>query len=152
MDSSLSVFFLGVIAVAVLAMAVGQVAAFVMAAQAMQRVGRAVDQLERDARPIVANLQAMSADAARATAQATQQVERAERLLDDVTKKVEETIVTVQQTILAPARDGLAVIQGIKAAVASFRDSRPRKRTGAERPVPVAVPDPGDDDNASFIG
>lgn len=49
------------------------------------------------------------------------------------------------------AREGMAIAKGIKAAFGAFRDShsRPRPRGG---PVPRAVPDPGDDDHASFIG
>lgn len=152
MDSPMAVTFLGVIAVAVLAMAIGQVAAFVLAAQAMRRVGQAADQMQRDVRPIVANLQAMSADAARATERATAQVERVERMVDDVSSRVEDTVATLQRTILAPARDGLAVIQGLKAALASFRGSGAKRRSGTQGPVPVVVPDAGDDEDASFIG
>lgn len=150
MESPLAVLFLGVIAASVLVMAVGQVMAFLLAARAMRRVGQAADQMQRDVQPIVANLQAMSADAARATERATAQVARVERMVEDVSARVEDTVVTLQRTILAPARDGLAVFQGLKAAIASFTGSSSKKRT--QGPVPVAVPDVGDDDNASFIG
>ena len=73
--------FLGTIAVAVLVMAVIQVAAVVLAARAARRVGDAMARLEQDVRPIVANLQAMSSDAARAAGLAVAQVERADQLL-----------------------------------------------------------------------
>jgi outer membrane murein-binding lipoprotein Lpp len=116
-ESGLPVLFLGVIAVSVLAMAAGQVAAFVLAARAVRRMGETVDRLERDVRPIVANVQAVSADAARVSAQAVVQAERAERLLDDAGRRVDETLDTVQRTILAPVRDGVALFQGLKAAL-----------------------------------
>jgi len=52
--------FLGIIAAAVLVMAVIQVAALVLAARAARRVGEAMARLEEDVRPIVANLTTVS--------------------------------------------------------------------------------------------
>ena len=119
--------FLGIIALAVLVMASIQVTAIVFAARAARRVGDAVSRFEDDVRPIVRNLQALAADAARATSSAATQVERAERMLGDLSKRADETLVALQATILAPARGGLAVLHGIKAAVAAFR-AGPRRR------------------------
>ena len=59
--------FLGVIAVAVLVMAAIQVAAVVVAVRLARRVDRFADRVGQDIRPIVASLQALTADAARAT-------------------------------------------------------------------------------------
>src|SRR5262245_8506054 len=110
-------------------MAAGQIYAVLLTARAVRQVGEAVGRLERDGRPIVDNMQAMSADARRAAALATAQVERADRLLADVSRRVEDTVGIVQRSILAPARDGVALFQGIKAALAALRDlkSRPRR-------------------------
>jgi len=66
-------------------------------------------------RPIVSNVQAMSADAQRAVALAATQVERADRLLTDAARRVEDTMNIVQRAILAPARDGMAIFQGTEA-------------------------------------
>jgi len=60
--------FLGLIAAAVLVMAAIQVAAVVIAARLARRLDRFADRLEEDIRPVVASLQALTADAARATA------------------------------------------------------------------------------------
>lgn len=60
--------FLGIIAVAVVVMAAIQVAAVVVAARLARRVDRFADRLEQDLRPVVASLQALTEDAARATA------------------------------------------------------------------------------------
>jgi hypothetical protein len=149
----LAVTFLGLIALAVLVMAVGQVYAVMLATRAVRQMGESLNRLERDVRPIVDNLNAVSAEAKRATALASVQVERADRLLTDVSRRVENTVGIVQRSILAPARDGMAIFQGVKAALMAFRDlkSRPR-RPPHVGPVPRAVPDPGDDDHASFIG
>jgi len=59
--------FLGVIALAVLVMAAIQVAVAVIALRLARRLDRFADRLEEDIRPIVASLQALTADAARAT-------------------------------------------------------------------------------------
>jgi hypothetical protein len=112
-----------------------------------------LSRFERDVRPIIDNVQAMSAEARRTAALATAQVERADRLLTDVSRRVEDTVGIVQRSILAPARDGMAIFQGIKAALLTFRDLKSRSRRSPNvGSVPRAVPDPGDDDHASFIG
>ena len=149
---SLTEVFLGVIALAVLAMAAGQVAAVVLASRAVRQVGARLDRLEEDVRPIVANVQRVSEEAARASVLASAQLEKADRLLNDAARRVEDTMGVVQRTILSPARDGMAIFKGIKAAFAALRDRKPRPRPRPVGPVPRAVPDPGDDDHASFIG
>lgn len=59
--------FLGVIAAAVLVMAAIQVAAVVVVSRLARRIDRFGDRLEQDLRPVVASLQALTEDAARAT-------------------------------------------------------------------------------------
>jgi len=146
--------FLGVIAISVLAMAVGQIAAVVLATRAVRDAGERLGRLEETVRPIMANVQQISAnvhriseDAVRATAIATAQVERAERLMDDVTRRVDETMNAVH-TILGPARTGWAVFQGLREAFGAFFDRGPRpSRPRAHGPSPAAA-----EDDASFIG
>ena len=141
--------YLAIIAVAVAVMAIIQVAAIVMAARAARGVSEAVSRLERDVRPIVTNLQTISSDAARATASAAAQVQRAEQTVtsvlervDAVSARVEETLQTIQQGILAPARDGFALIQAFRSIFSSMaRGSAPRSR-----------PSVSDEDDALFIG
>ena len=140
--------FLGVIAISVLAMAIGQVVAVVLAARAVRRTGETIGRLEETLRPIVANVQQISDDAARATAIATAQVERAERLMDDVTRRVDETLTAVQDSILTPARTGLAIFQGLRDVLGVFFDRGPRRSAPrAHGPSPAAA-----EDDASFIG
>ena len=98
----------------------------------------------------MANVQQISAnvidldDAARATAIATAQVERAERLMDDVTRRVDETMTAVQDTILGPARTGWAIFQGLRDVLGAFFDRGPRRpgraRTDRRRPPPKTTP------------
>ena len=135
--------FLGIIALAVLVMAVIQVAAVVFAARAARRVDRLADRLEQDLRPIVSNLQALTAEAARASALAVVQVERADRMFTDLGVRVEQILASVQDSLIAPARDGFAWLAGVKAALSAFRELRQ-----GNGPRPAAV----DEEDALFIG
>jgi hypothetical protein len=140
--------FLGVIAVSTLATAIVQVGVVIYAARAARRVGERLEQLEESIRPIVANVQQISEDAARATASATAQVERAERLIDEVARRVDETMTEVQNTILGPARSGWAIVQGLRDVLGAFFDRGARR---SRRPSPEPSPAAAEDD-ASFIG
>ena len=142
--------FLGIIAAAVVIMAAIQVAAIVFAARAARSVGEAVSRFQEDVRPIVASLQTLTADAARATASATAQVERAQKTVDAlltrvdaIGARVEQTLQTVQNGILAPAREGYAFMQAIRSIFSSTRSSRQ---------VPRARPTAAEEEDALFIG
>ena len=140
--------FLGIIAVSVLAMAIGQVAAVIVAARTVRRVGERLGHLEETIRPIVTNVQRISDDAARASAVATAQVERADRIMDDIARRVDETMTAVQETILGPARSGFAVLQTLRDVLGAFFDRGPRRsRPRSHGPSPAAT-----EDDASFIG
>jgi len=136
----MSDLFLGLIAFGVVVMAIIQVAAIVFAARAARRVGDAVQRLEQTVQPILSNLQAASADAARATAAATAQVERAGRLLEELAARVDQTVTSAQEAILRPARDGLAFLERLRAIFFGSRAGGP--------PRPGSV----DDEDALFIG
>lgn len=135
--------FLGVIAAGVLIMATIQVAAIVFALRAARRVGDAVSRFEQNLQPIVANLQSLSSDAARAASVASAQVERASQMLTDLSKRVDETAAAVQSSIVRPAREGFAIFQGILAALAALRTAAPAR---PKRPATA------DEEDALFIG
>jgi hypothetical protein len=135
--------FLGVIAAAVLTMAVIQVAAIVFALRAARQVGDAVGRLERTMQPIVADLQRLSADAARATSVAAAQAERAAEMLTGFSRRLDETATAVQSSLFAPAREGYAMFQGLLAALAAFRHSAP---SAAKRAATA------EEEDALFIG
>ena len=135
--------YLAVIAVAVAVMAVIQVAAIVVAMRATRRVGDAVSRLEGDLRPIVANLKSMSADAARTASIASAQAQKAEQLIGDVTARVNSTVAVVEETVIGPAREAYAVVQGLMAAVGAFRQGAP---SPGRRPVRT------EEEDSLFIG
>jgi two-component sensor histidine kinase len=133
--------FLGVIAVATLAMAIAQVGVIIAAGLMARRVGRMVDQLERDVKPLFGHLNAIGADASRAVALATAQVERADRMMADIAVRVEQTLNVVQSSIGAPAREGRAMMGAFRAAMQALREMRKsRGRQGR-----------GDDEDPLFI-
>jgi hypothetical protein len=143
--------FLGLIALGVLMLAIVQVAVIIVAARTARRVGEAVKRLEEnvrpivaDIRPIVAHLQTMSAEAARVSSVAAAQVERAELMLGDLSRRVDATAARVQASIIDPAREVMAMLQGVFSAFDVFRGGRraPRRKG----PVPV------DDEDPLFIG
>ncbi len=137
---------LGIIAASVFLMAAIQVAAIVIATRAARRLDRLADRLEQDIRPIVVNLQTLTADAARATALAAAQVERADRLFADVARRIEQALeqaLSGLPTLLSTARDGFTVVGGIRALFNALRDLR---SSVGKRPSSV------EEEDALFIG
>jgi hypothetical protein len=134
--------FLGVIAVATLAIAVAQIAVIVAAASAAKRVGQLADTFEREVKPLVGHLNAIGRDAARAAQLATVQVERADKLFADVAQRFEHTVASVDASISGPAREGRALLSAFRAAFQTLRELR---RDGRRRPGR------GDDEDALFI-
>jgi hypothetical protein len=128
-----ALFFLGVIAVATLGTAIVQIGLVVYAGRLARRLTRMVDDFERELKPLLGSANAIGRDAARATALAVAQVERADRLFGDLAMRIDETIYTVQQIIIAPAREWVAILSGLRTAVGVFRGFRAdRKRADDE--------------------
>jgi hypothetical protein len=133
--------FLGVIAVATLAIAIAQIGVIIAAGMMARRVGRMVDQLERDVKPLFGLLQTIGGDASRAVALATAQVERAGRLFADLAVRVDQTLNVVQTSISAPVREGRAMMGAFRAALQAIRELRTaRARQGR-----------GDEEDSLFI-
>jgi hypothetical protein len=149
----MSELYLGVIAVGVIVMAAIQVVAIVTAMRAARRVGEMAVRFEQDVRPIIANLQRVSEEAARASAQAAAQVDRLDALVAGVAQRIDDTAATLQQAILQPVRDGLALLDGLKGIIASFREPRAASPAPAAREPhrPAAGPHASPDDEL-FIG
>lgn len=124
-----ALIFLGTIAVATLVMAVIQVGMIVYASRLAKRVDRLTDQVERDIKPLLArvnaigdSVKAISENAVQVSSLAVAQIERADRLFADVAARVEQTLKMVQA--LSAAREGVALIAGLRAAFNAFRSLR----------------------------
>lgn len=134
--------FLGIIAVATLATAVVQIGVLVAFGLLAKRMGRLANQVERELSPLIASLNAIGQDAARAASLATAQVERVDRLFGDTFRRLEDTIGLIQTAISAPAREGAALMVGFRAVLESLR------RRETNRPPRTRSTD---DDDALFI-
>jgi len=135
--------FLGIIALAVAVMAAIQVGAIIVAARLARRVDQLATQIEQDIKPVFQNLQALTTEAARTAALAAIQVERADKVFGELSHRLDQTLVTLQSRVVAPAREGFAVLAGIRAALAAFRDLR---ETSRRRQAAV------EEEDALFIG
>ena len=139
-------FLLGIIAFAVLVMALIQVAAIVAGIRLAKRVNQLTTQLDQEIKPLIANLNALSSEAARAASLAARQAERLDRVFGELVERVDGTLAAAQEFATGPARQGMAIMAGVKAVIEAFRGMREtsRRRT-ASRP---AV----DDEESLFIG
>jgi hypothetical protein len=128
--------FLGVIAFAVLIMALIQVGAIFAGIRLARRDDDVAKQIDTEIKPLIANLTAMSSEAARAAALAAKQAERLDRVFGEMVHRVDETLAAAQEFITGPARQGMAVMAGVKAVFDSFRSLREAsRRRAATRPA-----------------
>jgi hypothetical protein len=134
--------FLGLIALATLITAAIQVSVMIAAGRLIGRFTRLADKIERDLSPLVASLNSIGTDAAKAASVASAQVDRADRVFADVAERLDATMGTIQHAIATPARESAALMVGLRAAIESVRQSI------ANRPY---RPRPGDDEDALFI-
>ena len=142
--------FLAVIAVATLVMALIQVGAIIAALRLAKQAQEAIASVQRDVRPLIATANDLAvrasdvaAEASRTVTLATAQAQKIDKLVTDLSKRVEETSAIVQQAIVTPAREGMAILAAVKAALGVLRGFRDfRGRPGR----------PGEEDDALFIG
>ena len=140
--------WLAVIAVAVAMMAAIQVGAIVLGLRLARRVDQLTTQVERDIKPLLQNLTAMTAEAHRAVQMATAQVERADRLFGDLAVSAERTMALAAQFVGGPAQKGMALFAAARAAMSALRDLREASRRRS-RDHRMVTPD---DEESLFIG
>lgn len=129
--SGLSEVFLGVIAAATLVMAVIQVGVIVGLMRTAKQAQQVMATVQQDVRPLIAKATAIADEASRTAALATAQAEKVDRLVTDLSRRVDETAEVVQRAIVTPAREGMALVAGLKAGLAAirgFREMRERQR------------------------
>ena len=132
--------WLGVIAVAVLVMAVVQVATLLQLSRVARETAAATRDLRKELSPLIAKAHKVADDAGKVSALALTQMERVDRVLDATAERVDQTLQTVQESLISPVRQGAAVMAGVRAALAVFRARQDRNRYGR------------DDEDALFIG
>ncbi len=124
MTSGWSELFLGVIAFAALIMAVIQIGAVVAALRMAREARQMLTAVQQDVRPLVAKVNAMADEASRTLVLATAQAQKVDRLVTDLSRRVEETAAVVQEAIVTPAREGLAMVAAVRAGLGALRGWR----------------------------
>jgi hypothetical protein len=140
--STTAVVLLGVIAVATLVMASVQVALLIVGTRLARQVQDLGTRIEQDIRPLVAGATAVAGNAARASELALAQIERADRALTDLAQRIDDTSRLVRGAVLAPAREGRALLAAIGAAIGVVREAQ-RARPRGQSP---------EEDDPLFIG
>jgi hypothetical protein len=138
---SWSEIFLGTIALATFMMAVIQVSAIVALLRVARRSQETLGDVHREIRPLIAKASAVMDEASRTATIATAQAHKVDRLVTDLSQRVEETATVVQQAIITPAREGLAIVAALKAGLGVLRTIRERPRHGraAEEEDPLFI-------------
>ncbi len=121
---SWSEVFLGTIALATVIMALIQVGAIVAVARLARDAQKALTSVQEDVRPLVAKVSALADEASKTATLATLQAEKVDRLVTDLTRRIDETSVIVQQAVITPAREGMAVVAAIRAGLGALREGR----------------------------
>jgi hypothetical protein len=134
--------FLGVIAMATLAIAIVQIGVIVAAGRLARRVEALADQLEQEVKPLFGHLNAIGRDTSRTATLAAAQVERADKLFADLSARIDGLLNNVQASLGVPAREGRALLSGLKAAFQALRDLRQNGRARQAR---------SEDEEALFI-
>jgi hypothetical protein len=132
---------LGVIAVATLVIAAVQVGLVIVVVRLVRQMQDLRASLHGEIEPLIRNLSAASNNAVRVTELAVAQFQRADRLFGDFAHRVDDATRLVQSTLLAPLREGRALLAAVGAALGAMRDMRPAR----DESLPI-------DDDALFIG
>jgi hypothetical protein len=117
---------LGVIAAAAAIMAIVQVAAVVILTRVATQVRDIASTVQQDLRPLISRANAIADEAHKTATLATAQAQKVDRLVTDLTRRFDETSVVLQEAIITPAREGMALIAGVKAAIGVLKGLRDR--------------------------
>lgn len=113
--------FLGIIAAATLIMAVVQIGAIVVASRLARQTQQTLNAVYSEIRPLLAKASAVADEASRTAALASLQMQKIDALVTDLSRRVDETTTIVQQAIVTPAREGVAILAAVKAGLAALR-------------------------------
>ena len=118
----MSEVFLGVIAVATALMAlvqvglvIGAIIAAKKAAEVAVRVEQAVARVEEATKPLIAHVDDLVLDTTESIAEVRAKIDRVERQALDVLARTDRAVHRVQDYLIAPARQGVALAAGARA-------------------------------------
>ena len=139
---NLSEVFLGIIALATLAMAVLQIGAALAVSRLARDAQKTFTSVQDDVKPLIAKVSALADEANKTASLAKVQAEKIDVLVTTLTRRIDETSVVVQQAVMTPAREGLAILAAVRAglvALRGFRDMAPGQGRHAEDEDPLFI-------------
>lgn len=134
--------FLGIIAAATLIMALVQIGVIVAVLRMARQAQSVLTSVQQEIKPLSAKVMAIADEASRTASLASAQAQKLDRLVTDLTRRVDETSAVVQEAIVTPAREGMAVVAAIRAGLVALRgvgDLRPRHGRHAEDEDPLFI-------------
>ena len=140
----MSTAFLGLIAAATVAMAIGQIGLLVAVLRLARRVDAMSVRVEREIGPLAERLTRVADNLQQASNLAAVQVERFDRLFAGATQRADQTMSLVQGAVVGPIREGLAVIAAVRGVIGAIRSLR---GSGTSRAASKF-----DDEDPLFIG
>lgn len=142
MTNGWSEVFLGVIAFGTLVTALIQVGAVIAALRVAREARQMMASVQQDVRPLVAKANAAMDEASRTLALATAQAQKVDKLVTDLSRRVDETAAVLQQAIVTPAREGIAMVAAVRATLMALRGWRvlaPNGRRTSEEDDPLFI-------------
>jgi hypothetical protein len=89
-----------------------------------RQVRDVIGTLQQDVRPLIARANVIAEEASKTAALATVQAQKIDRLVTELTQRVDDTSAIVQQAIITPAREGMAIVAALKAGLTALRGMR----------------------------
>src|SRR5690349_19139350 len=123
-------------------MALIQLGALIAAYRLARQAQQVIQTVHQEVRPLIDRAHAIAEEAAKTVALATVQAQKVDRLVTDLSHRVDETSSVLQEAIITPAREGLAIVAAVKAtlgALRGFRDFTPRNSRHAEEEDPLFI-------------
>jgi hypothetical protein len=119
--SDWSVIFLGVIAVSTLVMAIIQIGAIIATLRVARETQKMLTTVQQDVRPLIAKATSIAEEASKTVTLATAQVQKVDTLVTDLTRRVDETANILQQAIVTPAKEGMAIFAAIRTGLGALK-------------------------------
>jgi hypothetical protein len=119
---------LTIMAIALVVMAVVQVAALVVVGLTAKRALEASEQTLREVRPLLEKAHRIADDAGKVTALTLKQVERVDQAIAATSARVDATLKVIETSIIQPIQQGTAFVSGLRAILEAVRGWRERDR------------------------
>lgn len=137
-----AVVWLGVMAISLALMAIIQIALIVAGIKLVTQLSATVGDLRQQVQPLLAKVNRIADDAAKATSLAALQVERVDEMLSVTAARVDEATTVLRAAMGGPIRQGAAAFMAVRAILSALR-RRSSSGSGSGR---------RDDDDALFVG